>query len=255
MMLTLTLSGCTPIRAVIGMSKPTDHFISSANAPEVRYEPGAEALARHVEAVVHPSIDAVQQRQGLFSRPVVVHVTASVNSFASYCTTPRAVACVLKNRLFIAPRLLQQPQRIAGILTHELSHLQLNQQLGSWKYHTRLPAWFHEGLAVYVADGAGAEQVTPETAIAAILGGQTFTPEDRGSVLFQRSAHHYDLPPQMFYRQASLFVSWLHRHDPIGFEAMLILVEQGAFLYDAMQAAYGFNVEQGWKQFVTSLQI
>jgi hypothetical protein len=254
LILIIAVSGCTPIRAVIGMTKTTDHFLSSSSVPEVRYEPGAEQLAGHIESVVHDAIDRVQQRQGLFTRPVIVYATASVNSFAEYCTTPRAAACVLKNRLFMAPRLLKTPERIAGILTHELSHLQLNQQLGSWKYQTRLPAWFHEGLAVYVADGAGAELISREQAIDAILSGRGFSPEQRGSVLFQRNAHHYNLEPHMFYRQASLFVIWLHEHDPIGFEAMLLQVEQGAFLYDAMQAAFGFDVEQAWARFVASLR-
>ena len=245
----LFLAGCTPVRALIGMNKTTEQFITSSSVPELRFEPGAEALAGHIEAAARTAIDTVRQRQGAFSQPVVIYATASVNSFAAYCATPRAAACVINKRLFMAPRLLKTPERIPGIVTHELSHLQLNQHLGTWKYQTRLPAWFHEGLAVFVADGSGGEEISIEQASDAILAGQTFEPEGRGSVLFQRTAHHYDLAPHMFYRQASLFVSWMHEHDPIGFKAMLVQVEQGKFLYDAMQSAYGFDVAQAWNLF------
>ena len=140
------------------------------------------------------------------------------------------------------------------MLTHELSHLQLSQTIGPWHYQTRLPSWFKEGLAVHVSGGGGAENVSEQTAVEAIRGGRTFRPEGAGHLLFMRTASDYGLKPHMFYRQAELFVRWLHHDNPERFASIFPALKRGDSLDEALVSAYGFTVEAGWQRFRSGLE-
>jgi hypothetical protein len=94
------------------------------------YEPGAEALAAAVAASLPEAIEAVQARQYRpFVLPVTVYVCATMDSFASYTGSKNAGGHVLNRRLFISPKPENTTERVPRVLTHELSHLQIAQQI------------------------------------------------------------------------------------------------------------------------------
>lgn len=201
-LIVLLLSGCSSVKAVFAMAKSTDHFVVLEQHPAIAYEKGADAMAVKVAPHLNAAIDLVETRQyGGFPDEVKVYLPNSIDSFSSYCASKAPSACVIGDRLFISPRLFEDDERISRILTHELSHLQMRQYLGWWNYQLKLPGWFAEGLAVFVAGGGGAEKIERSEAKRAIVSGRHFLPSGSGRLLFRETASRYDLRPHMFYRQ------------------------------------------------------
>lgn len=244
----ISMGACSAARAVIAMNKSTDHFVALENDTRVLYEVGAGAFAESVGYHLAAAIHTVEQRQyRKFSKPIVVHVCDTLESFTAYCTQSRAAGCVLNERLFLAPK---AGKRIYAILTHELSHLHMEQQLGMVDWHSGYPSWFQEGLAVYVSGGGGAEKVTPDEAGKSIAEGLSFTPDTSGSLLSKKTPSSYGLNPQMFYRQASLFVEYMHGLDEMKFRSFLLAVEDGQDFENALSATYDQPIGVIWHSFV-----
>ncbi len=251
----LLVSACSSWKAVVAMTRSTEHFIELESEPRIRYEKGSSALALKLAPHLDQAIQAVEAKQyRAFADKVMVFVPASIGSFASYCGSRFPAACVVGSRLFISPRLLNAQARIAKILTHELSHLQLSQSLGRWAYQRNLPSWFVEGLAVYVSGGGGAEKVSESEAIRAIIAGRAIVPTGSGSLLFQKTASSFGLKPHMFYRQSALYVAWLHRLDAVKFKQLILLLHKRHPLDAALKASYGFDVATGWARFTAGLR-
>lgn len=179
---------------------------------------------------------------------------STVKSFESFCVAKHAGGCVINGRLFISPKKKNTPDRIPRVLAHELSHLQMQQILGTWKWHENTPAWFREGLAVYASDGGGAEGISSTQAKQAIIAGKSITPNNTGSLLFPKTAYTFGLRPHMFYKQAGLFVSWLHQHNHTKFRKLILAIQTGATFEAAMQTSYGSNVLANWKRFIRELK-
>lgn len=118
----------------------------------------------------------------------------------------------------------------------------------------RIPSWFKEGLAVYVARGGGAETVTEDQARDALRQGNYFNPETEGSLLFPKRAHNYGLKPHMFYREASMFVAYMKQLDPAKFEVLLLKIQDGEPFVKALQDSYGVNVKDIWHGFLIETQ-
>ncbi len=245
----LLIIGRTPIKIVFAALQPTDHFVAFADEPRVLFEPGAETLANAVAQALPDAVSAVETRQYLpFSEPVTVYVCESLESFARYSPVKQAGGIVVNNRLFISPKLEATPQRIAGIVTHELSHLHLRQHIGSaWSIP---PAWFLEGLAVDVSAGGGAERVSEAQAIEAILRGAHFTPEPKGGVFFRKSGSSYGLTPHMFYRQSALFITFLRERHAEEFKMLIVKLAQGVAFDEAFVSAYGMPPQELWGDFL-----
>ena len=97
--------------------------------------------------------------------------------------------CASKGSVHLAaPRLRERPESLQGILAHELSRLHLQQHLGRVAW-SRVPAWFHKGLAVSASGGGGAEKFLPQQARDAIVQGRAFRPDGSQNPLFPRTAH------------------------------------------------------------------
>ncbi len=251
LLLSVGLAGCTVTSALWAANKPTDQFLLYAADPRVLYEPGAEKLARTVAQALPAAIQTVEQRQyRKFARPVTIYVCASIASFKSYGAGGREGGFVLNKRLFISPKPENTAERIPSVLTHELSHLQIAQQLKGSFGGADLPVWFLEGLAVYVAGGGGAETVSEEQARQSIAQGKRFTPEARGGLFFRKSASSYGLTPHMFYRQAAMFIAYLKKIDESKFKTFLLGIEDGKSFAEAFRSAYGTDVAAVWRGFV-----
>lgn len=165
------LCGCTATKAIFAMNRDTDDFKTLEQDTRVKYQSDAKTNAQIVAASLGESIKTIEERQGAFVKPITVYVPSSVDNFAKYCASKNPGGCVLNGRLFISPKKENTEERIPKVLAHELSHLQMEQALGIWKHYTHVPAWFREGLAVYVSKGGGAESVSIEDARQAIISG------------------------------------------------------------------------------------
>ncbi len=227
--ISLTLWGCSTVTAVTHYFKSTDHFRSIDIDQRVLYEPGAERFAEIVAKGLPHAVETVQDDQfGHFTKRIKVYVCSTPENFENM--TGRTVrAITYSESVFLSPQLMEHPETISPYLTHELSHLIMLQHMGLYKFMTT-PPWFNEGLAVYVSGGAGAGDVTEKEAVNAILSGKVFEPNNAGGVLdffFPKYGNHWNLKPHMFYRQASLFVSFMNEYNKNAFKNMLVAMQRG----------------------------
>jgi hypothetical protein len=193
LIIVISLSGCTSIKAMFAMVKSADDFIALEANPSIQYEHGSDAFAKIISLYVKSSIQTIENRQGTFQETVTIYVPGTLDHFADHCTSTLPSACVVSDRLSMSPNILDQQERISGIPAHELSHLQLTQTVGFWNYQLKIPSWFKEGLAVYVSNGAGAEQVGKTDAIEAIKQVKAIIPNGTGSLLFRKTASRFGL--------------------------------------------------------------
>lgn len=251
----LLLSGCTATKAFVAIFEDTDDFRTFEKDPRVKFEPGAEINAQIVSESLDESIESIEKNQyRKFAKPVVIYVTASEESYFNYCVN-RSGGCVLNERLFISPKKENTAERIPRVLAHELSHLHMEQMLGMWKWNMRVPSWFREGLAVYASAGAGAENVSIAMAKQAIESGICIEPNTEGSLIHPRSASYFGLDTHMFYRQAGLFVSWLHEQNNDGFKELILNIQSGQEFEQSVVKAYGIGIEASWNKFKNEMQV
>ncbi len=253
----ITFSGCSQLRAGYASLRSTSYFHPIETDSRVLAEPGAEDLARQAAGFLSDAVAVVEKWQYRdFVKPVEIFVCASEDSFVRQTGMSKQVRGAIVTKLFLSGR-LKDPQfngSTKAILTHELSHLHLQQQLGAYHYNANLPAWFQEGLAVLVSGDGGAENVSEADAVKAILTGRHFKPEAQGSFWFHKSAESYGLEPHMFYCQASLFVKHLKDLSEIRFGLFMLAIEDGGDYDRSFHRLYGTSVEEAWQDFVTLLR-
>lgn len=225
-------------------------FISLASDDRVRYEPGSENAANQVAMLLPAAIVQVEAAHGrAFLGSVLVHVCGTDDCFKRYVHTPHVSAATASgNLVFLAPQLFSRElHRLPGILTHELSHLHLGQQIGHYT-HT-VPAWFHEGLATFAANGAGADYASDEQAIAALRQGQAFDAEQRDSGMKRHTADHWGIDVFIFYRQALLFVNFLRQESATSFQNFLHAVQDNQDFDLAFGNAYNRPLKEASERF------
>ncbi|GLH75463.1 hypothetical protein SSBR45G_03710 [Bradyrhizobium sp. SSBR45G] len=241
-----------------------DYLPALAQNGQVHFEPGAEEYAREVAALLPAALGRVEAAQGRrFARPVTIGVYATVEKYAvaNASGDPGAVGVGAFGRVVLSPTLYEsQHQRLPAILTHELSHVHLQGYLSSYAW-VRLPNWFKEGLAVTVSDG-GDEYVSQREAQRAIDRGQHIDIDDTGSFLnlteigFARAPT--GITPShrtvMAYRQAHMFVQFLHDFDNAGFDRMMDAILDNRPFADAVQVGYQDNIQSLWKRFASAAQ-
>lgn len=242
---TLLLSACaTP-------PHPSDEsFHSLATDHRVRYEAGAENAADQVAALLPAAIQQVEAAHGrAFLGEVAVHVCGTDDCFKRQVRTPNvSAATVPDNRVFLAPQLFgRETHRLSAILTHELSHLHLGQQIGH--YTSTVPAWFHEGLAAFAANGGGADYASDEQAIAALRQGKVFEPERRDTAIKRHTANYWGMDVFVFYRQALLFVNFLRQESATRFQDFLQAVQDNQDFDLAFGNAYNRPLKEAGERF------
>jgi hypothetical protein len=207
--------------------KPMEGFVPFAADARIWVEPGAEAYAWRVAALLDRAIGRVEAAHYLaFKEPVQVYVCGSEACFRRHVLTPRLSAAVIPdNRLLLSPNLNERESwRLEALLVHELAHLHLGQRVGH--YHANIPVWFHEGWASLTADGGGAEFATDEQAIAAARDGKRIDPGKRDAPGMRHKAGAFDLNIHVFYRQAMLLVKSLRQRDPLRFRQLALALQE-----------------------------
>jgi hypothetical protein len=246
--------------AVSGALNSPDQLAALPENHQVHYEPGGAEHARAVAALLPAAIARIESVQGrAFARPVTVGVYVSQEAFAAGngLGHPRAAGVTFFGRVTLSPLLFStQRKRLQGILTHEMSHAHLQGWISTLAY-IHLPNWFKEGLAVMVSGGGGAEFVSEAEAREAIRRGDRIAIESEGSwrnltgIKFENpQASPVGSRAMMGYRQAGLFVTFLHDRDPAGFARMMAAVLDGRPFAEAITAGYGTDLQALWAGFV-----
>ncbi len=167
-------TGCGTVRHVTAMFRSTNHFIPHEKDQRLLFEPQAKNFANLVLPFVSQSISRVETgHYKSFVSPVKIYICETEDSFYKFYGEKTLAG--VSNKLFLSPRLKDQPENIQKYLTHELSHLHLYQQIGLFKLR-KLPFWFKEGLATFVSDGGGAGTVSELEATESIKNGNYFVP-------------------------------------------------------------------------------
>jgi hypothetical protein len=233
---------------------PKTGFSPSSDA-RVMAQSGRTAvdLSTLVNKHLPAAIDQVQKMQGYtLDKPLKIYVFDNDVDYSRLGGCPSGSrACVFGNQLSLAPKLLSEPDTVLAILTHELSHVLLQQRMGTWNI-SRVPPWFLEGLAVVVSDGGGTEGVGPQAATAAIKSGQRFTPDMSKNWFSQKTAAHYQLPHRLFYRQSALFVQHLKTAHPEHFESLLRRMHSGMGFHEAFERSFTQTIDILWDEFLKS---
>jgi len=250
------LSSCNVLRAVVASSKSKTDFYACTTDDRIVCEPGSESLARTVAPYLPDAIETIARAQySPFPKPIVIYTYATRDSYSAHTAqSVESAGSVVIETLNLSPKLLGQPERLRRILTHELSHLHLQQPIGV-SAAGRIPSWFHEGLAVLVSNGGGAESISSEQALEAIRQGKHFTPEPSRSWFSQKNAADYGLDAHMYYRQAALFVGFLRSENPSAFENMMKAIAIKTKFVDAIQSAYGKPLEELWSTFLDKVNL
>jgi hypothetical protein len=228
--------------------------------PQVHYEPGGAEYARAVASLLPATIARIESVHGRpFARPVTVGVYVSQEAFAAGngLGHARAAGVTVFGRVTMSPILFSaQPQRLPGALTHEMSHAHLQGWISPLAW-IHLPNWFKEGLAVMVSGGGGAEFVSEVKARDAIRRGDRIAIESEGSsqnltsIKFEHPSEAPDgLRAMMGYRQAGLFVTFLHDGDAAGFARTMAVVLDGGQFGEAIVAGYGRGLRTLWADFL-----
>jgi len=248
----------SPIGAAVFASR--SQFIPSDANPAVLYEPGMEREAALIASALPQAIATVEAGQYLpVARSFNVYVCGSQESFNRYMGAPAgATARGVKvlNDIFLSPSTFSswRGDTHAGVLTHELSHLHLYQRIGHRRSLWDMPVWFIEGLAVAVSGGGG-EGVTAGEAVEAVVAGNHFVPDGKGSFLRPKRAADYGMETYMFYRQCELFVRFIMERDPTAFEDFMLALQLGGGerFESLFEASLGTGIEDMWHEFRRSL--
>lgn len=219
--------------------------------PRVLHEPGATQFAERVAQLMPQAVQQVEAfHYRPFTQPVTVHVCASDKCFSDHVTSQNVSgATVPDNQVFLSPRLLdREAHRLPIILTHELSHLHLGQQIGHYTH--RVPIWFHEGLAAYASNGGGADYASEDEARAALRLGRSFAPATLDTAETRHKAEHWHLSPYLFYRQAMMFVDHLKQAGEERFRDFMLRIQDNEDFALAFDSTYNMSLDEAGQQFI-----
>jgi hypothetical protein len=245
-----------------GVWNSPEGLAASPENPQVHYEPGAAEYAQTVAALLPAAVAQVESAHGRpFARPVLIGVYVSKEAFAAANGTgnSRATGVTFFGHVLLSPSLFStQRQRLPVILTHEMSHAHLQSWISALTY-IHVPNWFKEGLAVMVSGGGGAERVSETEARDAIRRGDRIAIESEGSLLnlaiikFENTLPEISDPGDrgpMGYRQAGLFVTFLHDTSPAAFTRMMGAILDGRPFAESVTIGYETDLHTLWSDFV-----
>lgn len=238
-----------------GIAKLTTDFKVLDSDDRILYEIGAKTLAEEAAQHLPQAIKDVEAKQyGSFKDPIKIYAFATAKSFSKFSGISEAAkGGGLKNEVYLSGKLLNIMGEVQGIVTHELSHIQLSQTLGVIKFNRTLPRWFREGLAIYVANGGGATNATEAETIDNFLQGKHFIPKTKGTLFNQKLPSTGNLEPKIFYRQSGMFVQYVAHNYSIQFEAFLRGLQKGNSFEPHFRESFGINTDEMLKIFILQL--
>lgn len=251
----MSVSGCGLVGSWVARLTAVFQVLSSDK--RIVYEKGAEAFAEETSRELPKAMMTVESRQfGAFKEPVRIYVFASAESFAKFANVPEVVkGAGVGNEVYLSGQLLNKMGELRGMLTHELSHIQLSQTLGTVTFNRTLPRWFREGLAIHVADGGGATNATEAETIANFLQQKYFAPETKGALLNLKLPGPKGLEPKVFYRQSGMFVHFLAHNYPGQFERFVKSLQEGKDFEELFSQCFECEVSTMLQTFIATLRL
>ena len=244
----LLINAVLPFRFLAAALKSKAGFTQCAGDVRVLCEPGSEALGKVAASHLDDAVTTVaRMQQGSFPEPIVVYTYATTESFLAHTGYTHPRATVINGAVHISPTALREPMRL--LVIHEMSHLAFYQATGMLTM-MKLPTWFVEGLATYVANGGGAGGVTEEGAARRMAEGTCIRPETSHSLLKLLERVPPSMNAGLFYRQGAMLVAYLHHVDPLAFERLMAALLRQEPFADAVARAYGVPMSALWPRFL-----
>lgn len=251
--LLLLLQGCSAIYARL-----TYDFEKFDHNNQVRFEDGAKDLAKNISADLSNHVVLVASKlyqPFLAIEKLQVYVFSNKIRYAKFSrSSPLTRGSCTKNEIYISSIIRERIETLPKILIHELVHVHLRQYIGTWRYWAEVPGWFHEGLAVEISLGGGAENISDEEGIQSIRSGNHFTPREKSNIRGHKFAHDYGLKPQIYYRQSGLFVRYLMQRDPEAFKRSYLDLIQGIAFSEIWVTNYDKSIPELWTGFIHYVQ-
>ena len=248
----LLLQGCS------SYARFTYEFEQIESNQSIYFDTEAKDIAVKVSQFLPESISHVTKRQYEDFKDIdalKVYIFSSKERYARFSgSTDKARGSAIKNEIYISPIIRERIETLEKILIHELSHVHLRQYIGTWRYWTEVPGWFHEGLAVEVSGGGGADKVSDIQAIMAIKSGMYFTPREESNLFGHKYANDFGLKPQMYYRQCNLFVRYLINQNPEAFKDVYLTLIKGVAFKDVWVLTYGQSIPELWQGYLNYVQ-
>ncbi|MBJ6802689.1 hypothetical protein JFN90_21375 [Geomonas sp. Red259] len=250
----ITASGCGLVGSKV--ARFTSDFKTLPSDGCILYEKGAEALAEETARSLPRAIKTVESRQfGEFKEPIKIYAFADTKSFAKFVNVPEVIkGAATRNEVYLSGQLLGKMGEVQGVLTHELSHVQLSQSLGAVTFNRVLPRWFREGLAIYIADGGGATNATETETIVQFQLGNHFAPETDGALFNLNLPGPKGLEPKIFYRQSGMFVQFMAINHPEQFKALLKGLQEGKNFEAEFAECFKCKVDTMLQAFIGTLR-
>jgi hypothetical protein len=259
------LQSCSLVKIGNAYTESTEHFLSHAEDSRVMYEEDAGVLSNIIATHIEGSIALVESiHSEKFSAEVKVHICATLECYEKYTTMRKSRGATIGDKVFLSPKLLARPKTIKSVLTHELYHLHLAQNLGGLVLYNNVPSWFQEGLATFTSDGGGAENVSIVDAVKVLKSQVFFTPDISASVFQIKNADSYGFTANysdpffaknMYYRQSSMFVAYLKRTNATDFNSLMRQILRGVKFEKAFVENYDLSLEDSWYSFIKEIGV
>lgn len=266
--LPLSLTSCSTLQGV--HARLTYDFKIDPKDDRIFYENGTEAAA----SVISENLDVSLKQTEIAhfssfkdSSRIKIYLFNDQKRYMQFMYKTNALGGSTTHEAMISlPRIRQRlsselcqlqkcPDTAEDILLHELSHIHMRQYLGTWNYVTKVPKWFHEGLATLVSNGAGAGLVSKADLRNLILSGTHLIPYDSGSLISRPDTiGNSRFGSISFYRQSEMFVEFLKNKNPMGFQKALNEIREGHLFRAVWVHNYGKNIADLWDIFTDNLQ-
>ena len=249
------------LKAVLAKYKSTDHFVILAADARIRYEEPAKESALVLKGVVDASRTQVERAlKAQFKKPIAIYVCASQDSFNDYVFLSKNVkGAVYWGKLFLSPAAFFHDEKyLAEITTHELTHYLFYTHVGEKAHLERIPLWFREAIAVFVANGGavytnnqGVSDLITSEEKEAYLSGKVnvwFASTDPRDAVTKSGIANW-----LLCRVGALFVHYMHDSQPENFDKLIQSLLAGAELNVAVERSYGKNVallREGFAQYL-----
>jgi len=250
------ISGCSNLDFLTASFISTESFLESSENPDVRYKGDNREYSNQVGLVAPELIAMVENRTGVrFMQTPVIYICDTrkcMKDYTGHDFEPRASSN--KRGVFLSAKLTGKIDETRYILPHELTHVLSVENINS-VFQSVPPAWFDEGLATFIAEGAGAEKVSEEQAIESIQDGKYFIPNGDGKMFSRMYGNKWGLEPHMFYRQSMMFVEYLHDKNPETFWMFVRGVFYGKKKFSKLFLEfYGAEPSIVWKEYRATLR-
>ncbi len=246
--------GCSIVKSRV--ARLTTDFRTFPSDNRIFYEDGAEKIAKETALHLNKAINDVESKQfGKFTEPVKIYVFATPESFSKFSgISDKAKGASVGSEVYLSGLMKDIPEEIYGMVGHELSHVQLSQNLGVITFNRSLPRWFREGLAIYVSSGGGAPRNYEEETKSMFLEGKHFVPESIGTLFNRNLNSTADIGPKMFYSQSGMFMTFLANKYPEKFEALLKGLQNGNKFKEQFNKSFGNDVESVLKDYISIIE-